>query len=164
MKWSGVECAFRKPRWTRDAPNIHLTALSTVLIFFLSQHPLHQLTISGFLKMTPRRERVHRATESSPAVDDGVDVRRSPASIPPGRNVDRTPGSQHSASSTFGCDQCSKVFNRRENLSRHLKTRKSSNLNFRRLKCLSTSISSLSYRDVLKSKLSNRNRSNCLSE
>jgi hypothetical protein len=28
-----------------------------------------------------------------------------------------------SSKETFGCQQCSKVFNRRENLSRHLKTR-----------------------------------------
>jgi hypothetical protein len=138
VKWSGIEWSagseIQGGRWTPQ--HIHLTALSTVLSFL----SFSTSTISGFLKMTPRRERVHRATESSSAVDDSVDVGLSSASISPEGNVDGTPGLQHSSSSTFGCNQCSKVFNRRENLSRHLKTRKLSNPKFRRLECMSTSI------------------------
>jgi hypothetical protein len=77
-------------------------------------------------KLPAEQERVPRATRSAPAVGGtGHAAARSTTSISPSQNVDSgLSGSQSSASLTWACNQCSKIFNRRENLSRHLKTRK----------------------------------------
>lgn len=113
--WTNAGLLNREEGSRRAAQHQISTLLSSSSIFF----NIH-LTTLQFTKIPPRREGVHRQTRSTPAVDE------ADTSSSPGRIVDGgPPGLQSSAGSTFSCIQCTKIFNRRENLSRHLKTRKS---------------------------------------
>lgn len=61
-------------------------------------------------------------SEPSPAHNSGAS-----SVVYPGTELDQAAGSNY-PQDAFACRICEKVFSRRENLSRHLKTRRTSNL------------------------------------